>query len=82
MPLIWPFVSERRRKAKARAKEQAMKAILLLFDSLTLKSLARYGGPHPTPNFERLAAHSVVFDRHKVGSLPCMPARRDLQTVG
>jgi len=57
-----------------------MKAILLLFDSLTLKSLACYGGPHPTPNFDRLAKRTMVFDRHFVGSLPCMPARRDLQT--
>ncbi|WP_226779969.1 sulfatase [Oceaniglobus trochenteri] len=57
-----------------------MKAILLLYDSLTLKSLACHGGPHPTPNFDRLAARSMVFDNHYVGSLPCMPARRDLQT--
>lgn len=33
-----------------------------------------------TPNFERLADRAVVFDRHFVGSLPCMPARRDIQT--
>ncbi len=57
-----------------------MKAILLLYDSLTLKSLSCYGGAHPTPNFDRLAARSTCFDRHFVGSLPCMPARRDLQT--
>tara|TARA_R110002124_G_scaffold49691_11_gene145494 strand:- start:11557 stop:13044 length:1488 start_codon:yes stop_codon:yes gene_type:complete len=57
-----------------------MKTVLLLYDSLTLKSLSCYGGPHPTPNFDRLAARSMQFDRHIVGSLPCMPARRDLQT--
>ena len=57
-----------------------MKTVLLLYDSLTLKSLSCYGGLHPTPNFDRLAARSVQFDRHFVGSLPCMPARRDLQT--
>lgn len=57
-----------------------MKTVLLLYDSLTLKSLSCYGGPHPTPNFDRLAAKSTQFDKHFVGSLPCMPARRDLQT--
>lgn len=57
-----------------------MKAILLLYDSLTLKSLSCYGGGHPTPNFDRLAARSLQFNKHIVGSLPCMPARRDLQT--
>lgn len=57
-----------------------MKTVMLLYDSLTLKSLSCYGGPHPTPNFDRLAARSIQFDNHIVGSLPCMPARRDLQT--
>lgn len=57
-----------------------MKTVLLLYDSLTLRSLSCYGGLHPTPNFDRLAARSLRFDRHFVGSLPCMPARRDLQT--
>ncbi len=33
-----------------------------------------------TPNFQRLAHRAAVFDRHFVGSLPCMPARRDIQT--
>ena len=33
-----------------------------------------------TPNFRRLAERCVTFDTHYVGSLPCMPARRDMQT--
>ena len=33
-----------------------------------------------TPNFERLAKRSVVFDTAYVGSMPCMPARRELHT--
>lgn len=57
-----------------------MKTVLLLYDSLTLKSLSCYGGSCPTPNFDRLAARSMQFDKHIVGSMPCMPARRDLQT--
>ena len=30
--------------------------------------------------FEKLSAQSVTFDSHYVGSLPCMPARRELHT--
>ncbi|MEP7327752.1 MAG: sulfatase [Betaproteobacteria bacterium] len=58
-----------------------MKVVFLLFDSLNRHALSCYEPNAPrTPNFERLAARSVVFDRHFVGSLPCMPARRDIQT--
>nr|WP_306268040.1 sulfatase [Pararhizobium sp. IMCC3301] len=57
-----------------------MKAVFLLFDSLCRDALGCYGGRIPTPNFDRLAAKGVTFDSHYVGSLPCMPARRDLQT--
>ncbi len=58
-----------------------MKCVFLLFDSLNRHALSCYEPTAPrTPNFERLAKHSVVFDRHFVGSLPCMPARRDIQT--
>ncbi len=58
-----------------------MKAVFVLFDSLNRHMLGAYGGTRiPTPNFDRLAARSKVFDKHYVGSLPCMPARRDLLT--
>lgn len=57
-----------------------MRTILLLFDSLNRRALSCYGGSLPTPNFDRLAARSTTFDRHFAGSLPCMPARRDLMT--
>ena len=58
-----------------------MKAVFLLFDSLNRHLLAPYGGTRiETPNFARLAKRSVTFDRHYVGSMPCMPARRDMQT--
>ncbi|HTL51208.1 MAG TPA: sulfatase, partial [Planctomycetota bacterium] len=32
------------------------------------------------PNFQRLGAHSITFDNSYVGSMPCMPARRELHT--
>ena len=58
-----------------------MKTIFVLFDSLNRGSLSCYGGTTvPTPNFERLAQRAVTFDNHYVGSLPCMPARRDMHT--
>ena len=57
-----------------------MKTLFLLFDSLNRSALGAYGGTIPTPNFDRLAARSTVFDSHYAGSLPCMPARRDMQT--
>jgi arylsulfatase A-like enzyme len=58
-----------------------MKTVFVLFDSLNRHVLAPYGGARvPTPNFSRLAERAVTFERHYVGSLPCMPARRDMQT--
>jgi arylsulfatase A-like enzyme len=58
-----------------------MKTIFLLFDSLNRRSLEAYGGTAiKTPNFKRLAERCVTFDNHYVGSLPCMPARRDMHT--
>jgi arylsulfatase A-like enzyme len=58
-----------------------MKTVFLLFDSLNRLMLEPCGGTTiPTPNFRRLAERTVTFDRHYVGSMPCMPARRDLQT--
>jgi len=58
-----------------------VKVVFVLFDSLNRHLLAPYGGQRiPTPNFTRLAQRTTTFDRHYVGSLPCMPARRDLQT--
>ncbi len=57
-----------------------MKCVFVLFDSLNRHTLECYGGKIPTPNFTRLAEKAVTFDRHYVGSMPCMPARRDMQT--
>jgi len=58
-----------------------LNTVFVLFDSLNRTALGCYGanGVH-TPNFDRFARRAVAFDRHYVGSLPCMPARRDLHT--
>ncbi len=58
-----------------------MKTVFVLFDSLNRLALGAYGGTAiATPNFDRFANKAVTFDKHYVGSLPCMPARRDLHT--
>lgn len=58
-----------------------MKAIIVLFDSLNRHMLPPYGGERiHAPNFSRLAERAVTFDNNWVGSMPCMPARRDLLT--
>lgn len=58
-----------------------MRAIMLMFDSLNRRMLSPYGCDWVhTPNFQRLAGHTVTFDRSYVGSMPCMPARRELHT--
>ncbi len=58
-----------------------MRAVFVLFDSLNRHMLGPYAGTRiPTPNFDRLAARTARFANHYVGSLPCMPARRDMQT--
>ncbi|KRE65482.1 MULTISPECIES: sulfatase [Micrococcaceae] len=58
-----------------------MKAIMVLFDSLNRRFLPPYGGDWVhAPNFERLASRSVAFETCYAGSMPCMPARRELHT--
>ena len=58
-----------------------MRAIVVMFDTLNRKFLPPYGaeGVH-APNFERLAARSVTYENCYGGSMPCMPARREMHT--
>lgn len=58
-----------------------MKAIMVMFDSLNRRLLPPYGCDWThAPNFSRLAERTVRFDQCYVGSMPCMPARRELHT--
>src|SRR5260221_461412 len=58
-----------------------MKAIFVCFDTLNRHLLPPYGGDWVhAPNFSRLAERSVTFDNAYVGSMPCIPARRELHT--
>lgn len=60
-----------------------MNIILVLVDSLNRHVLEPYatgqdGRRADTPNLARFAERAWRFDNHFVGSLPCMPARREL----
>ncbi|MEC0184826.1 sulfatase [Paenibacillus peoriae] len=58
-----------------------MKAIMLMFDTLNRRMLPTYGCDWVhAPNFKRLGEKTVIFDHAYVGSMPCMPARRELHT--
>ncbi|MDX8045398.1 sulfatase [Gracilibacillus sp. S3-1-1] len=58
-----------------------MKAIMVMFDSLNRNMLPNYGCDWlHAPNFKRLQEKTVTFDNCYAGSLPCMPARRELHT--
>lgn len=58
-----------------------MKAIMVMFDSLNRHMLPPYGCSWThAPNFKRLEQHAVTFDNCYVGSMPCIPARRELHT--
>jgi len=59
-----------------------MKVIMVMYDSLNRRYLTPYGCDWTiTPNFERLTKRTVMFDKSFVGSMPCMPARRELHTA-
>ena len=58
-----------------------MRTILVMFDSLNRRFLPNYGCDWvKAPNFERLGRRCVTFDNAYVGSMPCMPARREMHT--
>lgn len=58
-----------------------MRAITIMYDSLNRTYLPCYGDTESiTPNFKRLQEKTVTFDRFYAGSLPCIPARRELHT--
>lgn len=58
-----------------------MKAIMVMYDTLNRHFLPNYGCQDIiAPNFQRLGERTVTFDNAYVGSMPCMPARRELHT--
>jgi arylsulfatase A-like enzyme len=58
-----------------------MKCVFIVLDTVRRDFLSMYGNSWvKTPNLQRIADRGVVFDNHWVGSLPCMPARREFMT--
>lgn len=58
-----------------------MRAIIFMLDSLNRHMLAPYADTFVhAPNFARLAATGVTFDNFYAGSMPCIPARREMHT--
>lgn len=58
-----------------------MNVLFVVLDTLRRDYLQPYGSDWvQTPQIARLAERSVVCDNHWVGSLPCMPARREFMT--
>jgi arylsulfatase A-like enzyme len=52
-----------------------------MFDSLNRQMLPPYGCDWVhAPNFKRLAEKTVTFECSYIGSMPCMPARREIHT--
>ena len=58
-----------------------MNIILVVCDSFRADHVGAYGGPAgQTPNLDRLASESVVFERAFAGSFPTLPCRAELFT--
>lgn len=52
-----------------------------MYDTLCRHFMPAYGNEWvKAPNFDRLAKRSVQFQNYYVGSMPCMPARREMHT--
>ncbi len=55
-----------------------MNVLLIVCDQLRADFLSCYGAPNLTPNLERLASESLVFDRAWTQTPICVPARMTL----
>ncbi|MEM7016645.1 MAG: sulfatase [Pseudomonadota bacterium] len=57
------------------------RCVVVMYDTLCRHFMPSYGNEWiKAPNFERLAKRSVQFQNFYVGSMPCMPARREMHT--
>ncbi|TCC22908.1 sulfatase-like hydrolase/transferase [Kribbella speibonae] len=57
------------------------RAVMVMYDSLNRRMLPPYGAENVhAPNFGRLAERTTLFENCYAGSMPCMPARRELHT--
>lgn len=57
------------------------RCVVVMYDTLCRHFMPSYGNEWiQAPNFKRLAARAVQFQNFYVGSMPCMPARREMHT--
>ncbi|MCB1646073.1 MAG: sulfatase [Pseudomonadales bacterium] len=57
------------------------RCVVVMYDTLCRHFMPSYGNEWiKAPNFERLAQRTVQFQNFYVGSMPCMPARREMHT--
>ena len=57
------------------------RCVVVMYDTLCRHFMPAYGNEWvKAPNFDRLAKRSVQFQNFYVGSMPCMPARREMHT--
>lgn len=58
-----------------------MRAIMVMYDTLNRRLLPPYGADQiVAPHFSRLTERTAVFDNCYAGSMPCVPARREMHT--
>lgn len=58
-----------------------MRAIVVMYDTLNRRYLPPYGAEGvEAPHFADLAGRTATFDNAYGGSMPCMPARREMHT--
>ena len=57
------------------------RCVVIMYDTLCRHFMPSYGNEWiKAPNFERLAKKTTQFQNFYVGSMPCMPARREMHT--
>ncbi len=54
--------------------------LVLLCDQLQRDAIGPYGGPVPTPHWDRLASESAVFERFYCATPLCVPTRPSMMT--
>ena len=69
------------RQYRGNHMSQKKRCVVVMYDTLCRHFMPTYGNEWiKAPNFQRLAARSIQFNNFYVGSMPCMPARREMHT--
>jgi arylsulfatase A-like enzyme len=63
-----------------RSRHGVNNILMIVSDTVRWDMLGYNGGPVRTPNLDKLAARSMIFERHYASSFPTVPARYDYLT--